>query len=106
MKILHINCNYLGTTLHQLMVERLEKLGFKNKVYVPVHKDSYTAIKPNAGVCVSECFKKWDRLVFDYKQSKIYGDIQKKTDVSDFDCIQFRKILLYKPRMNNNTHNG
>ena len=87
MKILHINCNYLGTTLHQLMVEKLEKMGLKNKVYVPVHSTTYKAIEPNPGVCVSESFKEWDRLVFDYKQRKIYRDIQHKINIADFDCI-------------------
>lgn len=87
MRILHINCNYIGTTLHQLMVEKLDALGYENQVYVPTYDEGTAVITPNANVCVSECFNKWDRLVFDYKQFKIIKDIEKRFDVSSFDCI-------------------
>lgn len=87
MRILHINCNYLGTTLHQCMVEHLEKLGVDNTIYVPTYDSSMAVIKPNSNVYVSECFNKWDRLWFDYKQNKIIEDIQSKIDIGDFDCI-------------------
>lgn len=87
MKIFHINCNYIGTTLHQIMAENLEKLGYENQVYVPVYDKNKAVIKPNKNVCVSECFKKWDRLVFDYKQTKIYKDIISKFKINDYDFI-------------------
>lgn len=87
MKIFHINCNYIGTTLHQIMAENLENLGYENQVYVPVYDKKKAVIKPNENVCVSECFKKWDRIVFDYKQEKIYKDIVSKFNVADYDCI-------------------
>ncbi|MBQ4603619.1 MAG: glycosyltransferase family 4 protein [Clostridia bacterium] len=87
MKIFHINCNYVGTTLHQIMAENLEKMNHRNQIYVPVYSKNVAVIKPNDNVCVSECFKKWDRLVFDYKQNKIYNDIVSKFDVSEYDCI-------------------
>ena len=87
MKVLHINCNYIGTTLHQLMVEELERNGYDNLVYVPTYNRNLSVITPNENVVVSECFKKWDRLIFDYKQIKIMRDLQRKTDVSSFDLI-------------------
>ena len=87
MRILHINCNYLGTTLHQCMIEHLDKLGIDNTVYVPTYDKSNAVIKPNTNVCVSQCFNKWDRVCFDYKQNKIIKDIQSKIDVSRYDCI-------------------
>lgn len=87
MKVLHINCNYLGTTLHQLMIEELSRNGYDNKVYSPVYRGGLAVIKPNENVVVSECFKKRDRIVFDYKQCKIKRDLQKKIDVSAFDLI-------------------
>lgn len=87
MRILHINCNYILSTLHQLMIEELDSLGFENRVYVPTYDKNLSVIAPNDNVTVSECFKKWDRLVFDYKQSKIIKDIEKKFDVASFDCI-------------------
>ena len=87
MRILHINCNYLGTTLHQCMIEHLDAFGVESQVYVPTYYASQAVIKPNSNVCVSECFNKWDRVYFDYKQKKIIKDIEEKIDISSFDVI-------------------
>lgn len=87
MRILHINCNYIGTTLHQLMVEHLDALGYDNQVFVPTYDMNIAIIKPNGNVYVSECFNKWDRLVFDYKQQKIIKAIEEHYDVANFDLI-------------------
>lgn len=87
MRILHINRNYLGTTLHQTMVEHLDKLGVESSVFVPVCKNETALIKPNDNVCVSCCFNNMDRYIFDLKQFKIIRAIEKNYDVSTFDCI-------------------
>lgn len=87
MRVLHINCNYIGTTLHQLMVERLDKLGYENQVFVPTYDKNLSVISTNENVYVSECFKKWDRLVFDYKQRKIMQSIECNLDVVKYDLI-------------------
>ncbi len=87
MKIFHINCNFIGTALHRIMVNNLGQLGYTNQVYVPTHDKNLSVIEIDENVCVSECFKKWDRLVFDYKQAKIYGDIVSKFNLSDYDCL-------------------
>lgn len=87
MKILHINRNYLGTTLHQIMVEHLDKLGVESSVFVPVCKKESALIKPNENVCVSTCFNFIDRFIFDLKQFKIIHSIENNFDVSTFDCI-------------------
>ncbi len=63
MKLLHINCNYLGTPLHQIMAEHLTNLNIENHIFVPTDDKTQTVIKPNSNVTVSECFAKWDRLV-------------------------------------------
>lgn len=87
MRILHINCNYIGTTLHQLMIEELDRLGLENEVFVPTYDRNLAVIKPNKNVYISECFNKSDRLIFDYKQSKIIASIEKEYDVESFDLI-------------------
>lgn len=87
MRILHINCNYTGTALHQLMVENLSTLGYENRVFVPTFDKNSTAIVPNDNVCVCQCFRKWDRLVFDYKQQKIRKALEANIQVSEFDLI-------------------
>lgn len=86
-KVLHINCNYIGTTLHQLMIENLTDIGYENTVFCPTYNKDLAVIKPNPNVCVCECFKKWDRLIFDYKQRKIRKSLQQNINVSDFDLI-------------------
>lgn len=87
MHVLHINCNYIGTTLHQLMVENLDKLGYQNSVFVPVYSKEPSAIQPNDNVLVSECFNKWDRALFDYKQRKILKALKKHYQVQNYDLI-------------------
>ena len=87
LKVLHINCNYIGTTLHQLMIEELDRRGIENEVFVPTYNRNIAVITPNENVYVSECFKKWDRLVFDYKQRKIIRAIEEHYDIASFDLI-------------------
>ena len=87
MKVLHINCNYIGTTLHQIMVETLDEMGVENEVFVPTYDKNLAVIEPNNNVCVSECFRKVDRVIFDYKQKKIMAAIEKRYDISSFDLI-------------------
>ena len=87
MQILHINTNYLGTTLHQTMIEHLDKLGVQSSVFVAICKTDKAVIKPNSNVCVSCCYNNIDRYIFDLKQFKIIHSIKEFYDVSTFDCI-------------------
>lgn len=87
LKVLHINCNYIGTTLHQLMIEELTRQGIENEVFVPTYSKEIAVINPNTNVTVSECFLKRDRIIFDYKQYKIIKDIEKYYDIASFDLI-------------------
>ena len=54
MKVLHINCNYLGSALHQSMIEKLDSLGIENTVFVPVYSGTEAVITPNNQVVVSD----------------------------------------------------
>ncbi len=87
MFVLHINCNYVGTTLHQLMIEHLDECGYNNRVFVPTYNNDLAVIKPNNNVCLCECFHKWDRLIFDYKQQKIKKALEVNFNVAGFDVI-------------------
>ena len=87
MRVLHINCNYLGNALHQIMIEHLDELGYDNRVFVPTYNKDSAVIEPNDNVKVCECFKKWDRLIFDYKQRKIRKGIERNFAVKDFTAI-------------------
>lgn len=87
MRVLHINCNYIGTTLHQLMIEKMNGFDYENSVFVPTYNRNLSVIKPNKNVVVCECFKKNDRFIFDYKQKKIFKGLEKCFDVKDYDLI-------------------
>lgn len=77
----------MGTALHQTMIEHLDQLGVVSNVFVPVCEGEIAVTKANANVCVSKCFNKWDRFVFDIKQYKIIKSIEKNYDVKEFDCL-------------------
>ncbi len=88
MKVLHINCNYAGTALHRNMITQLNALEIESCVYVPVYDAKGVSVDtPGARVILSECFRKRDRYVFDYKQYKIITDLKSRIDVKEFDCI-------------------
>ncbi len=88
MKVLHINCNYIGTRLHREMIEHLNCFGIKSTVYVPAcEKEKEDVTTQDTEVIVSKCFRKWHRIFFDYKQGRIIRDIQKKIDCAGYDCI-------------------
>lgn len=88
MKVLHINCNYIGTRLHREMIEHLNRFGIESTVYVPVcEKENEDVTTRDCTVIVSKCFRKWHRILFDYKQGRISRDIQEKLDCSAYDCI-------------------
>lgn len=88
MKVLHINSNYTLTTLHQSMLENMEQnAGIDNRVFMATYDKSLSVITPNENVCVCECFHRWNRLFFDYKQMKIRQAAERSFQVADFDLI-------------------
>lgn len=86
-KVLHINCNYILTQLHQLLIRNLTALGVDNCVYSQIAYGVKGIVTPDENVIVSECFNRRDRYVFYYKQWKILRDIKKHYDFKEFDCI-------------------
>lgn len=87
LKVLHINCNYLLTRLHQNMIVHLESNGVDCTVFVPVVDDSAGVISLRDKEIVSKCIKRRDRFLFFHKQEKIFKIIEKEIDVKAFDCI-------------------
>lgn len=88
MKILHINCNYLDSMLHQTMTNTLENYGIKNEVFVPVYSiEGHIVKKVEKYVNIATCFNKYDRFLFHLKQNKIYLALLKSYDFSSVDCI-------------------
>ena len=86
-KVLHINCNYLTTPLHQTMIEHLDAVGIKNTVIAPTSNAKDRAIVPNKNVLPAECFKMQDRFLFRIKQAKIIHAVKNLVQVTDYDVI-------------------
>ena len=93
MKIFHINCNYLATTLHQCLIEHLENLGVENRILAPVYPGFPRKIRPNENVQVSECFQKHDRFLFFVKQNKILRAAMAVFSEDRFDCIHAHTLF-------------
>lgn len=87
MRVLHINCNYMGTKLHQIMIEHLDPYVEENKVFCPIYSGSELATKPNENVVVSNCFTLTDRAFFFQKQRKIISSLESKIDVLKYDLM-------------------
>lgn len=92
MKVLHINCNYMTTALHQSMIEELDK-ETDNQVYCPLIKDAKTIVKAHDNVKAVECFNKMDRVLYFVKQDKIFSDIQKHFSIQKFDIIHAYTLM-------------
>ena len=86
-RVLHINCNYLTTALHQTMIEHLDAQGVKSTVFAPTWSLRNAVVKPGPNVIARECFHRRDRYVYHYKQGKIRRAVERELDVSAFDCI-------------------
>ena len=87
MKVLHINCNYMSTALHQTMVEHLDTLGVESKVFAPVYSLKNAVITPRENVVACECFHKLDRVWFYGKQRKIRNALESRIAVGEFDLL-------------------
>ena len=87
MKILHINCNYILSSLHQCLIEKLNAAGFSNDVFVATYDKKRSIVDTKEYVKIEECFYKWDRINFDFKQAKILKKIEEDFDLEKYDCI-------------------
>ncbi len=89
MKVLHINRNYITSSLHQVMMNHFDRSEgeIRHSVFVPAGYKETAFITPNSNVFVSRCFGKWDSLFFDLKQHKIMAALDRHFDVRQFDCI-------------------
>ena len=87
MRVLHINGNYLFTSLHQSMIKSLSEYGVDNSVFVPMYNKNCAVVTPDNNVTISECFNKWDRISFNYKQSKIFNSAESVYEIKKFDII-------------------
>ena len=87
MKVLHINVNYIVSSLHQIMIDHINQFGVESSVFVPTYDRKKSIIDINNYVVISECFNKWDRLFYYKKQNKIINSVLSNYDVNEFDLL-------------------
>ena len=88
MKVLHINCNYMGSLLHQNMMETLIEKGVNNRVFVPLKTLNNHPVKPKEYVTPVVCFKTINRFFYPIKQKKIIRALYENIDdISQYSCI-------------------
>ncbi|WP_296616012.1 glycosyltransferase family 4 protein [Ruminococcus sp.] len=87
MNVLHINCNYMGTTLHSVMINHLNKFNINNIVFCPVLKNTESDCSKDKNVIISKCFNKYDRYFYFLKQYKIYKALRQECDLNQIDII-------------------
>ncbi len=87
MRVLHINCNYTSSNLHQKLIDALNKIGILNRVVIPRYYGAPSRAETNEEEKVLECFRKNDRFLFFLKQRKINQAVKKAIDPERFDII-------------------
>jgi glycosyltransferase involved in cell wall biosynthesis len=83
LKILHINSNYLYTTLHQNLIECLNKQDINNIIFMPTSKGKEFVIPIKDYVHHPVSFKDRDRFIFYYKQNKILKSFHENISISE-----------------------
>lgn len=86
MQVLHINSNYLTSRLHENLVERLDENNIKNTIFMPMKTEKNAEIKFESRFNVKNplTFKHTDRYIFTWKQAKIYNQLLKVIDPSEY----------------------
>lgn len=95
MNIFHINCNYVGTALHRIMVNHLQEDDAKITVFTPLW-DRNQALKFHSedNEIIRVCFNRIDRLLFFEKQRKVLKTIHKEVDsLCDYQLIHAFTLL-------------
>ena len=88
MKVLHINCNYVGTALHRTTIRFLREEGGEHFVFAPTDgRREWESFQPQAGEIVKKCFRKIDRYLFFLKQAKIRRNVERAYNIASFDCL-------------------
>ncbi|MCC3356089.1 glycosyltransferase family 4 protein [Bacillus sp. REN16] len=97
MKILNINSYYLSSSLYQPMEENLKRTGLNLTTYVPIHS-TYKARKEISfplpeHVYVSKCYKKYERIFFHLKHTKIIRDFFIKFKLENYDILHAHSLF-------------
>lgn len=86
MKVLHICNNFIGSTVHQKMVQASRQRGIQNVVFAPV-VTMKGRVMPGEDEHAVVCVNKWDRFFFYHKQEKTYRALRKTLPHMQFDLV-------------------
>lgn len=105
MKVLHINSNYLYTTLFDKMTENLIYRDIDNTVFMPNNGMVEFVIPSKPYIYSPICFNKRDRYLYNYKQKKIFRCLTNRLDVTSYDVIHAHTLftdghISYKLKQN------
>ena len=93
MKILHINTNYISTRLHKIFKDRLSNY-VSNTVYSPNSENQLRVIfEKEDDVVDSACVKKLYKLIFKYKENRIFNDLVQKINIYDYDVMHAHTLF-------------
>ncbi|MDN4861150.1 glycosyltransferase family 4 protein [Priestia aryabhattai] len=93
MKVLHINSNYLYTTLHEKLIEGLQGKNIINQIYMPTHGGIDFAIPPKGYVHYPICFNKLDRYLYHFKQKKMLIRLVKDIDINSYNVVHAHTLF-------------
>lgn len=93
MKVLHINSNFTSTLLHSLLLEKLNN-HVENTVYSPIRPNELRLdYSDELDVIESVCIKNSDSLFFRHKSRKMYSDLKKHVDPSEYDLVHAHTLF-------------
>ena len=95
MRLLHINCNYVGTALHRIMVNHLQNTDVNITVFTPVIDGTQLEkFQPRENEIIKTCFGKIDRIFYFRKQNKIINALKNEVhNIDKFDLIHAFTLL-------------
>lgn len=91
MKVLHINSNYLYSTLFEKMIEKINIA--EHKIYSPINGLNDFVIQPKDNVFYPVAFNKRDKFIFMRKQKKLISALYKEIDVTNFSLIHAHTLF-------------
>lgn len=95
MKVLHINSNYLTSKLHENLIDRLEKMGITNDIYMPMKKAMQEEIlyESKNSVYNPVAFYDIDKYFFSWKQYKIFKELNKSYTPGNYDRVHAHTLF-------------
>lgn len=94
MRILHINSYYSGRNFYKHLYNYQVSMGYEIKVFVPVHSRVEDQIEYGSYAIISKNHSKLDRFAFHLKVDKIYKDLLRKCNVSEYSVVHAHSLFV------------